>query len=189
MRRLLGLLLFLWGCLLAVNTTFPLVAEVGGDPVTAVAATGRDCSAPFGAPPWAGIHRHCDATWTHGSQRQQGRLVGAGVEQSLTAPTGADAYVIPGMKGYAFLAPTGAEQVAGIAGPIVALLGLSLLFARRRRHRRRAHGGSHHSHGDSDSDPADYDSDDSGDSGGDSDGGGGGGGGGDGGGGDGGGGD
>ncbi|MDI1465506.1 hypothetical protein QEZ54_31505 [Catellatospora sp. KI3] len=168
MRRLLGLLLFLWGCLLVVNTTFPLVAEVGGDPVTALSIVGRGCSAPLGKPPFAGIHRYCEATWSHDNQRHQGRLVGANVEQRIDSPT--PAHVIPGMDGYAFLAPSGPAQVAGIAAPIIALVGLTLLFARRRRRRRGGHGGSHHDHDDDyDDDDSDGDSDggDSGGSGGD----------------------
>ncbi|GAA1612085.1 hypothetical protein ACFQY4_08265 [Catellatospora bangladeshensis] len=179
MRRLLGLLFIAYGFLLAVNTTFPLVADLSGERVTAgPSGDSTICSARLLAPPLAGIYSNCDASWLEGAQRVNGRLVGADVAEKTLSGTEVEAAIIEGMDGYAFLPPTGLERVAGFAAPLVVIFGLVLLFAPRKRRRR---GRSHGHHGDHDHDDDDYgDSDDGGgwgDSGGDSGGGDGGGGG------------
>ncbi|MEU7826204.1 hypothetical protein [Catellatospora sp. NPDC049133] len=163
MRRLLGLLLIAYGFLLAVNTTFPLLADLGGEKVTA--GNNGDalvCQQDLLAPPYAGIYGNCELSWVNGPLRDSGRVVGRDVAAALDANKSAvPAVAITGMDGYAFIPPTGLERVAGFAAPLVIVFGLILLFAPRKRRRRR--GG--HSHGDHDHDDDDYDSDDSGDSG------------------------
>lgn len=161
MRRLLGLLLIAYGFLLAVNTTFPLLADLGGEKVTA-GITGDEwsCQQDLLAPPYAGIYGNCELSWVIGPLRDSGRVVGPGVADAVQgSKTAIPAVAITGMEGYAFLPPTGLERIAGFAAPLVIVFGLILLFAPRKRRR----GGSH-SHGDHDGDD-DHDSDDSGDSG------------------------
>ncbi|MEV0455346.1 hypothetical protein [Catellatospora methionotrophica] len=184
MRRLLGLLLIAWGFLLAVNTTFPLLADLGGEKVTAgVNGDEWTCDPDFLAPPYAGIYGNCELSWVNGPLRDSGRVVGPDVADAVEAnKTAVPAVAITGMEGYAFLPPTGLERIVGFVAPLVIVFGLILLFAPRRR-RRRGRGGHSHGHHDHDDDD-DYDGDDSdsgdsGDSGGDSGGGDGGGGGGD----------
>ncbi|GIF95465.1 hypothetical protein [Catellatospora citrea] len=179
MRRLLGLLLIAYGFLLAVNTTFPLLADLGGEKVTA-GITGDEwsCQQDLLAPPYAGIYGNCELSWVIGPLRDSGRVVGPGVAAAVEAnKTAVPAAAITGMEGYAFLPPTGLERIAGFAAPLVIVFGLVLLFAPRKR-RRRGHGHSHgdHDHDDDDYDGDDNDSGDSGDSGGDGGGDGGGGG-------------
>ncbi len=180
MRRLLGLLFIAYGFLLAVNTTFPLVADLSGERVSAgPSGDSTICSARLLAPPLAGIYSNCDASWLEGTQRVNGRLVGAGVAEKMRGSgASAEAAIIEGMDGYAFLPPTGLERAAGFAAPLVVIFGLVLLFAPRRR-RRRSHSHGHHGDHDHDDDD-DHGSDDGGgwgDSGGDGGGGDGGGGG------------
>lgn len=168
MRRLLGLLLVAYGFMLAVNTTFPLVAELSGEKVTA-ARTGDSlvCTQDFLAPPYAGIYGNCELDWVVGTQRDSGRLVGDGVKAAVEAdPAAVPAVVIKGMDGYAFLPPEGLAQTVGFLAPFVIVFGLVLLFAPRKRRRGRGRGHSGHDHDDDDDDDGD-DSGDSGDSGGD----------------------
>lgn len=161
MRRLLGLLLIAYGFLLAVNTTFPLLADLGGEKVTAgITGDEKSCQQDLLAPPFAGIYGNCELSWVNGPLRDSGRVVGADVAAAVDAnETAVPAVAITGMEGYAFIPPTGLERVAGFAAPLVIVFGLIVLFAPRKRRRR----GSSHSHGDHDDD--DYDSDDAGDSG------------------------
>ncbi|MEV4412355.1 hypothetical protein [Catellatospora sp. NPDC049609] len=175
MRRLLGLLLIAYGFLLAVNTTFPLVADLSGERVAAgPSGDSWSCSAPLLAAPYAGIHGNCEVTWLEGAQRADGRLVGAGVADLMKPSATVDAAVIEGMDGYAFLPPAGLERIAGFAAPLVVIFGLVLLLAPRKRRRRGSHGHhGDHDHDDDDNDGGWGDSDSGGDSGG-GDGGGGG---------------
>ncbi|GAB4053431.1 hypothetical protein [Catellatospora paridis] len=163
MRRLLGLLLIAYGFLLAVNTTFPLLADLGGEKVTA-GITGDEvsCQQDLLAPPYAGIYGNCKLSWVNGPLRDSGRVVGADVAAAVDAnKTAVPAVAITGMEGYAFLPPAGLERIAGFAAPLVIVFGLVLLFAPRKRRRRSGHSHGQHDHDDDD----DYDSDDSGDSG------------------------
>src|SRR5512139_1902161 len=60
MRRLLGLLVLLYGLLLALNTTAPTLAKLTSERV--LATVGRDCSAEVGSPPFGGVYGNCRAS-------------------------------------------------------------------------------------------------------------------------------
>jgi hypothetical protein len=168
MRRLFGLLLIAYGFVLSVNTTFPLLADLGGEATTAAArGDTRICGEDFLAPPYAGIYGNCEVTWVIDPVRHSGRLVGPDVSGRVAAdPEAVPAVVITGMEGYAFLPPTGLERATGFAAPLVILFGLMLLFAPRRRRRRgRSRGRDHDADDYDDSGDSDHDAGGSGDGG------------------------
>lgn len=158
-----------YGFLLALNTTFPLLADLTGEKVTvAVSGDAFECTLPLAKPPYAGIYGHCDVQWSSGGAAQKGRLVGPDLESRVSPNKAAvPAAVIKGID-YAFISPAGLERVAGFAAPIIFLFGLVLLLAKKRRSHR-----GHRSDHDSDDDDDDESDTDGGDSDGGGDGGGG----------------
>jgi hypothetical protein len=170
MRRLLGLLVLLYGLLLALNTTAPGLAELAGDRVTArLNGEAGSCTAPIGTPPFGGLYGNCPATW---SGSEGGLLFGEQVEAQLASGQDVAANTYPLLDDYAVLPPSNSDQVAAIIALLIILLGIMLLVGGRKRRRRRSTGSD--SDSDSGSDDSDSSDSDSGDSGGDSGGGGGG---------------
>ncbi|GIH08123.1 hypothetical protein Rhe02_61900 [Rhizocola hellebori] len=131
MRRLLGLLVLLYGLLLALNTTAPGLAELAGDKVTAH-ATGdsASCTAVLARPPFGGLYGNCPASW---SGSQGGRLFGADVAARLAADSEVAANTYPLLDDYAVLPPSNSDQVAGIIALLIVLLGIMLLVSERKR--------------------------------------------------------
>jgi hypothetical protein len=170
MRRLLGLLVLLYGLLLALNTTAPSLAELAGDKVTAsLKGETTACNAPLGSPPFGGLYGNCPASW---SGSDGGRLFGAQVANRLAVKQEIAANTYPLLDDYAVLPPSNSDQVAAIIALLIILLGIMLLVSERKRRKRgRSTGQDDDEDGDSDSGDS---SSDGGDSGGGGDGGGGG---------------
>lgn len=129
MRQLLGLLILLYGLLLALNTTAPTLAKLAGERVTAT--LGQDCSADLGSPPFGGLYGTCAAALP--GLDEGGRVFGAHVESQ--ARTALDVYRYPLLDSYAVLAPSNTDQVAAIIAVLIVVLGVLLLVAERRRRR------------------------------------------------------
>lgn len=156
MRRLLGLLVLLYGLLLALNTTAPSLAELAGDKVTAkLSGRSAACTAPLGSPPFGGLYGNCPADWPGSAE---GSLFGAEVATVLGDGEAADAFTYPLLADYAVLPPSNSDQVVAIIAVLIVLLGIMMLVSERKHSRSRR--GSARSDGDSD----DYDSSDSGSS-------------------------
>ena len=130
MRRLLGLLVLLYGLLLALNTTAPSLAELAGDTVTAnLTGDTAACTAALGSPPFGGLYGNCPASWT-GSEG--GRLFGAEVETLPADGKQVAAKTYPLLDDYAVLPPSNSDQVAAIIAVLIVLLGILLLVAERK---------------------------------------------------------
>ncbi len=125
MRRLLGLLVLLYGLLLALNTTAPTLAKLSNDRV--VATLSHDCSADLGGPPFGGIYGSCEATLP--GMEEGGRVFGAHAADHA----GLAAYVnrYPLLDSYAVFPPSNTDQVAGIIAVLIVVLGILLLVSER----------------------------------------------------------
>ncbi len=135
MRRLLGLLVLLYGLLLALNTTAPSLAKLAGDKVTAsLSGETADCTASLGSPPFGGLYGNCPAKW---SGSENGSLFGAQVSTELSANTEVDAFTYPLLADYAVLPPSNSDQVVAIIALLIILLGIMLLVSERKRSRSR----------------------------------------------------
>lgn len=127
MRRLLGLLVLLYGLLLALNTTAPTLAKVKNDRVLATLA--RDCSADLGAPPFGGLYGTCAASLP--GMEEGARVFGSHVSDH--AGMAAYVYRYPLLDSYGVLAPSNTDQVAGIIAVLIIILGILLLVTERNR--------------------------------------------------------
>ena len=140
MRQLLGLLVLLYGLLLALNTAAPSLAQLAGDRVTAsLSGQPADCAAPLGSPPFGGLYGNCPAQWP-GSPA--GSLFGAEVGTALSANQEVTAFTYPLLGGYAVLPPSNSDQVVAIIAVLIALLGIMLLVSESKRSRARPGAGS-----------------------------------------------
>lgn len=167
MRRLLGLLVLLYGLLLALNTTAPSFAELAGEKVSAsLSGDASACTAPLGSPPFGGLYGNCPATW---SGSESGRLFGSQVSDQLKAGTEVTAYKYPLLDDFAVLMPSNSDQVVGIIALLIIVLGILLLVAEKKRHRERSGEDDDHDSDDSDSDSSSSDSGGGSDGGGSSD--------------------
>jgi hypothetical protein len=124
MRPLAGLLILLYGLLLALNTGLPTVGKLAGDQVQVTVRTG-DCAAPLGKPPYGGLYGACGASWA-GSE--EGMLFG----DKVNYVSASDAYKYPLLGDYAVLSPSNTDQVAAITSLLIITLGILLLVTERK---------------------------------------------------------
>jgi hypothetical protein len=167
MRRLLGLLILLYGLLLALNTTAPTLAKLTSE--RALATVGPGCTADMGSPPFGGLYGSCPASLP--GMDEGGRVFGDHVSER----SGSAIYVhrYPLVDSFAVIPPSNTDQVAGIIAVLIVVLGILLLVAERRRGGQSRSSSGDSSDGDSSGDPDDGVSSSVGESGGGGDGGGG----------------
>jgi hypothetical protein len=126
MRRLLGLLILLYGLLLAINTTAPTLAKLTSEKV--LATVGSNCSADLGSPPFGGLYGSCDASLP--GLDEGGRVFGAHLDSAGHAMY---VYRYPLLDSYAVVPPSNTDQVAGIIAVLIIVLGILLLVSDRKR--------------------------------------------------------
>src|SRR5688500_6512604 len=98
MRRLFGLLMLLYGLLLALNTGLPTHGLMAGIHAQVTVST-AECTARLGKPPFGGAYGMCEASWPGTDD-----VVLFGDKVNLL--TAADAYRYPLLGDYAVLPPS-----------------------------------------------------------------------------------
>lgn len=133
MRLGIGLVILLYGLLLSLNTTAPVVAELSGQKVS-ITLRGQlsDCSRMMGSPPFGGVYGSCPAEW---SGQEHGKLFGKDVARQIGAGQPLEAYRYPVFTDLANLAPSNTDKVAGIVAILIVMLGVLIAVTERRRAR------------------------------------------------------
>jgi len=131
MRLGIGVGILLYGLLLALNTTAPVVAELAGQKVSiTLRGDPSDCSRMMGDPPFGGVYGSCPAQWSGSSD---GMLFGANVARHMGSGKPVEAYRYPLFSDLANLAPSNTDKVAGIIALLIATLGILISVTERRR--------------------------------------------------------
>lgn len=131
MRLGLGVVILIYGLVLALNTTAPAVAEIAGQKVT-IKLRGdlSECSRMMGNPPFGGVYGSCPAEWSGSSH---GKLFGHEVAKRMGSGTPVEAYRYPVFSDLANLAPSNTDKVAGIIAVLLVMLGVLISVTERRR--------------------------------------------------------
>jgi hypothetical protein len=133
MRLGIGVAILLYGLLLSLNTTAPVVAELAGQKVS-ISLRGdlSECSRMMGNPPFGGVYGSCPAEW---SGQDRGKLFGKDVAREIGAGEPLDAYRYPFFSDLANLAPNNTDKVAGIIAVLIVMLGVLISVTERRQRR------------------------------------------------------
>lgn len=133
MRLGIGVAILLYGLLLSLNTTAPVVAELAGQKVS-ITLRGElaGCSRMMGNPPFGGVYGSCPAEW---SGQERGKLFGKDVAREFGAGGPLEAYRYPFFSDLANLAPDNTDKVAGIVAILIVMLGVLIAVTERRRGR------------------------------------------------------
>jgi len=133
MRLGIGVAILLYGLLLSLNTTAPVVAELAGQKVT-ITLRGdlSECSRMMGSPPFGGVYGSCPAEW---SGQERGKLFGKDVAREIGAGEPLEAYRYPIFSDLANLAPNNNDKVAGGVAILIVMLGVLISVTERRRGR------------------------------------------------------
>ena len=133
MRLGIGVVILLYGLLLSLNTTAPVVAELAGQKVSITLRGDLSrCSRMMGNPPFGGVYGSCPAEWTG---QQHGKLFGKDVAREIGAGVPLEAYRYPIFSDLANLAPNNTDRVAGIVAILIVMLGVLISVTERRRGR------------------------------------------------------
>jgi hypothetical protein len=133
MRLGIGVAILLYGLVLSLNTTAPVVAELAGEKVS-ITLRGEvsGCSRMMGNPPFGGVYGSCPAEW---SGQDRGKLFGRDVAREIEPGVPMEAYRYPFFSDLANLAPTNTDKVAGIVAVLIVVLGVLISVTERRRGR------------------------------------------------------
>jgi len=133
MRLGIGVVILLYGLLLSLNTTAPVVAEVAGQKVV-ISLRGElsDCSRMMGNPPFGGVYGSCPAVWTGQSD---GKIFGRDIVDEIRPGEPVEAYQYPFFSDLANLAPDPTDKAAGIVAILIIMLGMLIAVTERRRGR------------------------------------------------------
>jgi hypothetical protein len=133
MRLGIGVAILLYGLVLSLNTTAPVVAELAGQKVS-IALRGElsECSRMMGNPPFGGVYGSCPAQW---SGQDHGKLFGKDVAREIGAGGRLEAYRYPFFSDLANLAPDNTDRVAGMLAVLIVMLGVLIAVTERRRGR------------------------------------------------------
>lgn len=132
MRLWLGVVILLYGLLLALNTTAPAIAELAGEKVTVhLRGEPAECSPMMGRPPFGGVYGSCPAQWQGSSE---GVLFGPKIAAEARTHQGPmDAYQYPFLSGYANIPPGDTDKVAGLIALLIIALGILIAVTERRQ--------------------------------------------------------
>jgi hypothetical protein len=133
MRLGIGVAILLYGLLLSLNTTAPVVAELAGNRVS-ISLRGdlSACSRMMGNPPFGGVYGSCPAEW---NGQERGKIFGKDVAKEVAAGVPLEAYRYPLFSDLANLAPDNTDKVAGIVAILIVMLGILISVTERRRGR------------------------------------------------------
>jgi hypothetical protein len=131
MRLGVGVAILLYGLLLSLNTTAPVVAELAGKKVS-ITLRGdlSGCSRMMGNPPFGGVYGSCPAQW---SGQDHGTLFGKDVAREIGKDQPLVAYRYPIFSDLANLAPNNTDKVAGIVAILIVMLGVLIAVRERPR--------------------------------------------------------
>jgi hypothetical protein len=134
MRLGIGVVILLYGLLLSLNTTAPVVAELAGQKVS-IRLRGdlSECSRMMGVPPFRGVYGSCPAEWTGSSN---GKLFGKNVALEIGDGKPLEGYRYPFFSDLANLAPDNEDKVAGLVAILIVMLGILISVTERRQRRR-----------------------------------------------------
>jgi len=142
MRLGIGVAILLYGLVLSLNTTAPVVAELAGQKVS-ITLRGdlSGCSRMMGNPPFGGVYGSCPAEW---SGQEEGKLFGKDVANEFKRGLPLEAYRYPFFSDLANLEPDNTDKVAGYVAILIVMLGvlISVTERRQRRQRRQRRGGT-----------------------------------------------
>lgn len=135
MRLGIGVAILLYGLVLSLNTTAPMVAELAGHKVT-ITLRGdlSECSRMMGVPPYRGVYGSCPAEWAGSSH---GKIFGRDVAKEIELHHGGpmEAYRYPFFSDLANLAPRAEDKAAAIVAILLVMLGILISVTERRRRR------------------------------------------------------
>lgn len=137
MRLGIGVMILLYGLLLSLNTTAPVVAELAGQKVS-ITLRGElsECSRMMGNPPFGGVYGSCPAEW---SGQDRGKLFGKDVAREIGGGEPLEGYRYPLFSDLANLAPDDKDKAAGLVAILIVMLGILISVTERRQRRRTAH--------------------------------------------------
>jgi len=134
MRLGIGVAILLYGLVLSLNTTAPVVAELAGQKVSmTLRGDLSECSRMMGNPPFGGVYGSCPAEW---SGQEEGKLFGKDVAKEFKAGLPLEAYRYPLFSDLANLAPNNTDKVAGFIAILIVMLGVLISVTEGHQRRR-----------------------------------------------------